>query len=146
MDGSHELSDPRVRAEASGNLADRNSPWAQLRPHSATAIGRQAQLAATGPCSSPPKSKVRPTWPISNCTDGKRNQAASPRPLMTASSQQAWLKTHCTRLPKHALAQTGAGKLSLPRTNPAQLYFKPKVKLTHVTTTVKHADYLPAWA
>jgi len=37
-------------------------------------------------------------------------------------------------------------KLSLPRTNPAQLYFKPKVKLTHITTSVKHADYLPAWA
>jgi hypothetical protein len=34
----------------------------------------------------------------------------------------------------------------LPLTNPAQLYFKPQVKLTHVTTTVKHADYLPAWA
>src|SRR4029078_10298337 len=31
---------------------------------------------------------------------------------------------------------------SLPLTHPAQLYFKPKVKLTHVTTTVKHADYL----
>jgi hypothetical protein len=45
MDGSHELSDPKVRAEAPGNLADRNSPWAQQRPHSATAIGRQAQLA-----------------------------------------------------------------------------------------------------
>jgi hypothetical protein len=37
-------------------------------------------------------------------------------------------------------------KLSLPRTNPAQLYFTPKVQLTHVTTSVKHADYLPAWA
>ena len=68
MDGSHELSDPRVRAEAPGNLADRSSPWAQLRPHGATAVGRQARLASTGPCSSPPQSKVWHMRPISNCS------------------------------------------------------------------------------
>jgi hypothetical protein len=45
MDGSHEQSDPRVRAEAPGNLADRGSPWAHLRPHSAT-----AKWAASSAC------------------------------------------------------------------------------------------------
>ena len=67
-DGSHEPSDPRVRAEAPGNLANRGSPWAPLRPHSATAIGRQAQLAQTGPRSSPPTSKVRHNRPINPCS------------------------------------------------------------------------------
>ena len=109
-------------------------------------LGGKLSLLQQGPAAAHPNQKSGRFGRSVADTDGKRNQAAPPRPLITASSQQAWLKTHCTRLPKTCTGADRGGKLSLPLTNPAQLYFKPQVKLTHVTTTVKHADHLPAWA
>ena len=99
-----------------------------------------------GPAAAHPYQKSGPVGLSVTVTDGKRNQAVSPRPLMTASSQPAWLKTHCTCLPKTCTDADRGRKLSLPRTNPAELYVKPKVKLTQGKTTAQPADYLPARA
>ena len=109
-------------------------------------LGGKLSLLQQGPAAAHPNQKSGRLGRSVADTDGKRNQAAPPRPLITASSQQAWPTTHCTRLPKTCTGADRGGQLSSPLTNPAQLYFKLQVKLTHVTTTVQHADYLPAWA